>query len=439
VPIASRSELPYLLASFLLACAILLAIYTRYPIVYGIDGPYYLIQLRSLSSEGAIKYPDPPLTYYLLLPFYLLSPDKNLGLKLAVAFYGGLTSLLLYAAFRRVSRFSGLTAALSFVISPYTLRLANDFLKNYVSLLFLAAFIYLAVNEEDCRRAVILSSITAAAAALSHVLTYGVFAVLALLLFAFSYIVKSGSARILRCCSAGAAATSMILLAIALSAAPQIVGYDTVKLLSFLENPFGGGRGLPSARVDFPASVLLGSAGLVYGILRRSRLSALAMASGLTLILLNLPILGASWLFRFSLMSSMMIPPIAASLVGEVGGRAKLTAFLLILGFMTMISLPMVKALKPSISMGEYRELQRIPEYAPSGSKLLIPGVRLRYWVEALHGDRYEVLGKPLTPPSRGESVYLILEVGKPLRRIPRGSEVVFRGEYVMIVKLPGV
>jgi len=39
-----------------------------------------------------------------------------------------------------------------------------------------------------------------------------------------------------------------------------------------------------------------------------------------------------------------------------------------------MISLPVVKALKPSISMGEYRELQRIPEYAPPGSKLLIPG-----------------------------------------------------------------
>ena len=103
-----------------------------------------------------------------------------------------------------------------------------------------------------------------------------------------------------------------------------------------------------------------------------------------------------------------------------------------------MISLPVVKALKPSISMGEYRELQRIPEYAPPGSKLLIPGVRLRYWVEALHGERYKVLGKPLTPPSRIESLYMIFERGRLPRRISRGSEVVFKGEYVMLIKLEG-
>ena len=125
------SIIVYSLGSFLAAYIILLIVYTQYPIVYGIDGPYYLIQLKHLASEGVIKYPDPPLTYYLLLPFYLLSADKNLGLKTAIAFYGGLTSLLLYMSFRRIGNFSGLTAALTFVISPYTLRLANDFFKNY--------------------------------------------------------------------------------------------------------------------------------------------------------------------------------------------------------------------------------------------------------------------------------------------------------------------
>ena len=127
-------------------------------------------------------------------------------------------------------------------------------------------------------------------------------------------------------------------------------------------------------------------------------------------------------------MSSMMIPAIVAPIVGEVGRKAKLTAFLLILGFMTMISLPAINALKPSISMGEYRGLQRIPEYAPPSSKLLIPGIRLRYWIEALYGERYEILSKPLTSPSRIESLYMIFEGGKLSRRIPRGSEVVFKG-----------
>jgi len=120
----------YAAVAYILTFGILLVILTRYPIVYGIDGPYYLIQLRNLVSEGMIKYPDPPLTYYLLLPFYLMSPDGNFGLKLAVAFYGGLTALVLYLCFRRLGDFSGLTAAFTFVVSPFTLRLANDFIKK---------------------------------------------------------------------------------------------------------------------------------------------------------------------------------------------------------------------------------------------------------------------------------------------------------------------
>ena len=81
--------------SFLFAFVIILMILLRYPIMYGIDGPYYLIQMRHLVSDGVIKYPDPPLTYYMLAPFYILSADKNLGLKMAVAFYGGLTAFVL--------------------------------------------------------------------------------------------------------------------------------------------------------------------------------------------------------------------------------------------------------------------------------------------------------------------------------------------------------
>ena len=39
--------------------------------------------------------------------------------------------------------------------------------------------------------------------------------------------------------AAAASITSFLLLAVALAVAPGIMGYDTNKLLSFLENPFG--------------------------------------------------------------------------------------------------------------------------------------------------------------------------------------------------------
>ncbi len=410
-------------------------VHMRYPIVYGIDGPYYLIQLRHILLEGVMKYPDPPLTYYLLLPFYLLSENGNLGLKVAVAFYGGLTSLILYLSFRKMGELSGLTAALTFIISPYTLRLANDFLKNYVSLLFIASFIYVIVKEKDGRRVIIFSSLSAIAAALSHVLTYGVLALLSTFILAFS-LIRSERSKAMIYGAAAASITSFLLLAAALAAAPQIVGYDTNKLLSFLENPFGKGMPVLRMQVNFLPSILIGLAGVLYCLLRRGKFSAIVMASGPLLILLNLPLISGSWLFRFSLMSSILIPPIMAIIVGEVRSRVKATAFLLLVGLMTMITVPTIRLLRPSISLQEYSELQAISDRLPIGSSILVPNTRLRYWVEALHEESYQILEKPPSPSERLNSLYIIVEKRPPILRLPPRAEVIYEGKYLLIARL---
>ena len=422
-------------ASFLISYLVVLMVHLRYPIVYGIDGPYYLIQLRHILLEGAMRYPDPPLTYYLLLPFYFLSEDKNLGLKLAVAFYGGLTSLILYLSFRKMGDLSGLTAALTFIISPYTLRLANDFLKNYVSLLFIAVFIYVLIKERDERKVVIFSSLSAIAAALSHVLTYGVLALLSTLILAFS-LIRSDRSKAMIYGAAAASITSFLLLAVALAVAPGIVGYDTNKLLSFLENPFGRSSLVFQTQVSFLPSILIGLAGILYGFLRRSRFSAVITASGLLLILINLPVIGGSWLFRFSLMSSILIPPIMAIIVGEVKSKAKPTAFLLLVGLMAMITIPTIRLLRPSISLEEYSELQEISNHVPLGSSILVPNIRLRYWVEALHEENYEILEKPPSPPERPHNLYIVIEKRPPLLRLPPRAEIIFDGRYLLIARL---
>ena len=43
--------------------------FTRGPIMPGIDGPYYLIQVRSILETGLMIYDDPPLTFYLFALF----------------------------------------------------------------------------------------------------------------------------------------------------------------------------------------------------------------------------------------------------------------------------------------------------------------------------------------------------------------------------------
>lgn len=50
-----------------------LYILTRHPLIYGIDGPYYLIQVRSLLESWHLEYGDPPLAFFIFTFFTLLS------------------------------------------------------------------------------------------------------------------------------------------------------------------------------------------------------------------------------------------------------------------------------------------------------------------------------------------------------------------------------
>lgn len=53
-------------------------VFVRNPLIPGIDGPYYLIQVRSLLQTGKLVYGDPPLTFYLLAFFCLAFRRSNL-------------------------------------------------------------------------------------------------------------------------------------------------------------------------------------------------------------------------------------------------------------------------------------------------------------------------------------------------------------------------
>jgi len=429
----SLKSLCLMSAAFLISFITILIVLSRYPIMYGIDGPYYLIQMRHLLGDGSLKYPDPPLTYYMLAPFYLLFSDKNVGLKVAVAFYGGLTSLILFMAFRRFCDLSGLTASLTFTLSPFTLRLAEDFIKNYVSLIFPAIFIYILLNVKDLKRAAVYSSIIALASALSHVLTFGVLALLSLIVFISSLIGRGDD--LIKYASASAAITSMIILTVSLSIFPQVTGYDSFKLLSFLNKPFGNGGGLTFRRIDFIGSMIIGLAGIIYGLTHRSKPESLIpIASGISLILLNLPIIGRSWLFRFNLMGSILVPLIIASMMNGVKESSRPAMLTAIIGLMFMVMLPTIFALRPSITMNDYLELQRIVDYVPPRSTIVVPDTRLRYWVEALHEETYEIVRRPPHPPP--QNLYLIVGRHHRPRGLPPRSKLILEGDYIRIIKV---
>lgn len=425
--------------SFTSFCLILILL-TRYPILYGIDGPYYLIQLRHLVSEGVIKYPDPPLTYYMLLPFYLLSADPNFGIKVGVSFYAALTALMFYAVFGRAfkSDAAGLVAGALYTASPFAMRLAMDFIKNFIGIFFIALFLYAALSTRDYRAAVAAAAVSTIGSALSHVLDFGVLALIAVLLLVGWLIKRAESSKTVLYASLTALILSAVILASSLLIIPQLLGYDASKLIEFLKNPEA--RREPSLtlqRFDFfiPA-IILAAGGLIYSLAMRPRNPKLTYAvftTSILLIIMNFPLIGSSWLFRFRLMNAVLIPVLPAALVAEMRSRSsQILASVIILALTSAIALPTIPALRPSIPMKGYFELQQIPKHIPKGSTILVPDTALRYWVEALHEENYEIVAKLTEKPST--DLYIITRTMRK-RPIPPRAIPVFRGEFIEIFK----
>jgi len=411
----------------------ILGLYLRYPIMYGIDGPFYLVQVRHIVEKGVPKYADPPLTFYMLVPFYILFPDKMLGLKVGTSLYVTLTATLLYLLFSQSSNDNivGLISSLFFIISPFTIRLYTDFIKNTIGLLFIVLLLYSIYCIRSKRTTIALILFSAIGVTLSHVLDFAVFTLLVALMFLKLLIFKEKYSKELRFRVTVALGVSIALL-LACLAIPQIVGYDTRKLFSFLEQPLSEEQHTMTSNIaytlrNFPLSLFLCSAGIFYSLARSSPLSPIFFASSILIVMLNFPLISKAWLFRFELMNSILIPLVIPIAILAVKSReAKVLILLIILGFATMITVPMIPRLRPSIPLLEYTELELIPAYIPEGSTLIVPNTRLRYWVEALHEDKYEILSKPLKPPV---GAYLIIETKMRTPPFPP----LFNGKYIKI------
>ena len=155
-------------------------------LIPGVDGPYYLIQVRSLLTSGALAYDDPPLTFYLLSLFSLLLGDLSLGVKVGVSLFCALTTIPAFFLMKRVGKgnAAGFIAMLLIVFSAPHIRMLTDFMKNAVGMCWLLAFLYylhdLAVSGFK-KNSVILAAVFLVLTGLTHILDFGV----ALLLLAF--------------------------------------------------------------------------------------------------------------------------------------------------------------------------------------------------------------------------------------------------------------
>ncbi|HDI01533.1 MAG TPA: hypothetical protein ENF78_03815, partial [Candidatus Bathyarchaeota archaeon] len=116
----------------------------RHPLPYGIDGPYYLTQVRAIERTGWLKYGDPPLAFYYFYALSVVLGDRILAVKLGTALAAASTVLPSYCLLKLElrGRWPALLGSLALAFSPHVIRLSWDFLKNLLGSVFFLASLY---------------------------------------------------------------------------------------------------------------------------------------------------------------------------------------------------------------------------------------------------------------------------------------------------------
>jgi len=183
----AKREYGLLFLVFILIFGFYLFILTRSPLIYGSDGPYYLIQVRSLLENFSLIYGDPPFSFFIFAFFSLLLNDITFGIKFSVAFFSALTSIPLYFWIKHVTRskFSSYIAVFICTFSALHIRFLNGLLKNTVGAFFLMCFIFYlhsSIIGGKSKMDRFLCTVFLILTAITHILDFGV-ALLFLILY----------------------------------------------------------------------------------------------------------------------------------------------------------------------------------------------------------------------------------------------------------------
>ncbi|MDK2464303.1 MAG: glycosyltransferase family 39 protein [Candidatus Korarchaeota archaeon] len=439
----------------------------------GVDGPYYLIQVRSILSGGGMVYGDPPLLFYLAAAACRLVGDLRLGVSLTVATMCGLSAAPSYALVKRLtgSRVAGAASALALSLSPQMFRMAGDLMKNASGILFVVLTMYwlhsaLACGENWWRSA-LLSSLASYLAFLTHSLDFALTAAFALAYLPLtSLALRSGTSRLGG--GVGRRWALSVLPGWAVSAATAAslpwLFTDVRKGIAFLrdllnsagEGPLGApprGPLPPKPPPSPPGLVGPGSEYLIAYLALGILLAALACrkldgnlwgASGRAVAVAAALAVGAwtlmpsllglrEWAWRFLLVSCVPISVIVGVAVGALlrGALRPLLAAALLLPLALQVP-GSIDAVHPRIDPVTYADLIALSQVVPPGSDVRVFCRGLGpYWVEYLLSTT--PVGAAGTQEGRAE-VFVICE-GSPAPQVP--GRPIFRGQRIVAIWAP--
>ncbi len=419
----------------------------------GIDGPYYAVQVNSISHNFRLKYPDPPLIFYVMYFFYSVVGNAFLAVALGVSVFVTLSSTVLgYLAFKLTdSLVAGVFSMIIFMIAPFEFRLSGDFMKNAAGLLWVILFLVIAYkgmrsSERNKVLYFVISFATIFCAGLTHILDYGFVLALAAVIPAVQVFLRDRKTR--EVFYEGLLAGIISLLIFYLF--PALQGGDLIKALSIIESitHYGFSSHVPKLvrqyKVPRPGIPVLNE---IYGVLDWLAVALLMMLSyfsgkkeekiiygslGIVTALLTVPFWERQVAGRLQLMGGV---PLALSLstvlsyVRNLNGKALVAAS--IIGLTLPAGILAAQAVTPSISRQAYFELNNALHQLNQtymGACIVVPDPLLRYWVETLTS---KVQASPKY--CLGTTVVIALRDRAPPVPAWLLTHIIYRGKYLEI------
>ncbi len=415
------------------------------PLVFGIDGPYYVVQVSSILSDRGLVYLDPPLAFYMLALFSAVLGNVFAGVKVGSVVLTLLTVYPLYGLVSRITgcRMCGLISCVLFVLNGFLVRMLFDFIKNAIGLLFLtlSLFFYYEWLISGKGRYCLLACIVTIVTGLTHILDFGVLVLIYTLTSIVVLIGFRSSSNITR--TLPLLMVSYGLLGVGFISY-TLMGGDPYKFFSFTAKLLGASE--PLFEVDLGVlktvtPLVIGLAGILVSRRYDGLGRVIVLSTSLVLVLLNLPFIPHQYLWRFNLMSALLLPLSMGFILGLVRDNyVVLLLGLAVAGLMFQyFGLQMVFA-RPSIPLGEYEELRMLLDRVPENTVIVVPDTRLRYWVQTFRVEG--VYGRVSDVPAN-MGILILFDKGPFLGRrspsppIPPRARLFYSGEYVTAYLLP--
>jgi hypothetical protein len=423
-------------------------IYLRYPYSYGIDGPYYNLQVESIMETGRLYKEDTPLAIYFFTLVSMLMGDVTMGIKVGSSILSSLIVVPAYYLTKRATRvwWAGYMAAFISLFNPLHVRMLDDFLKNIAGILLMLTFLhrFLKTCEDPSPLNHALSFSILALTFLTHIHPSSLCMLFTTGYIATLWIVERKPPRTELKVSAILFGSLALGFLAALALMPGAVSKFS-KILSFvstldeLEMEKLSIFGMRQLFYLFSIPTVIGFTYFIRDVSTDRGDGENMMLAGVYIVcfVLSMPIIPNAWRWRFTLANFL-----PAALQGGYGiGRiSRDLPKMVFAGFLVVVmASSLLEAWEGSLHIGPridragVRELEEIREILP-GNAVMVARGNFHYWVQLITGLR-TFRGKidPIQLHDEyGGPVLGIVDKGRTTPPIPPGKIVYDEGPFMV-------